>query len=395
MALSDAVVVGAGVVGLATAYALARRGRSVVVVDKEPTLGAHASGRNSGVLHAGFYYSDESLKAELSARGNRRWRVLCDDDGVPVNPCGKLVVARSAAEVPVVQALVERGQRLGVDVRWVSREEARVLEPRVRTCQGALWSPTTATLNPRSALRALGRRAQAAGVSLRLGQAVLGRTRDGVRLLHGEARARVVVNAAGLFADRLADLDGVRGSYRIAPFRGLYLHASPSAPPLRRAIYPVPEPGMPFLGVHFTPTVSGGHHIGPTALPAAWREQYGGLRGLRRGEAPGVLWRHAALILGQAGFRALARREAGKLSRRYLVERARPLLSGVSWRDYRRWGAPGIRAQLLDTATGKLVDDFVLRGTARSVHVLNAVSPAFTCALPFGERVAAEVEARL
>ena len=117
MALSDAVVVGAGVVGLATAYALARRGRSVVVVDKEPTLGAHASGRNSGVLHAGFYYSDESLKAELSARGNRRWRVLCDDDGVPVNPCGKLVVARSAAEVPVVQALVENAVRHGVAPR--------------------------------------------------------------------------------------------------------------------------------------------------------------------------------------------------------------------------------------------------------------------------------------
>jgi len=277
----------------------------------------------------------------------------------------------------------------------VSEAEAREHEPRVCTHRVALWSPSTATLSPRQALRALARECTGLGVQLRLGRAVTGRRPEGLRLGGDTLPCRVMVNAAGLYADRIAAWEGVGTRYRIAPFRGLYLHARAGAPPLNTCVYPVPEPDMPFLGVHFTPTVDGGHHIGPTAMPALWREQYRGVERLAVGEAAAVCWRHLQLMAGDPGFRALARREIGKVSRRILVRRARPLLRRVHARDYLRWGRPGIRAQLLDLATGDLVDDFVVARAERSVHVLNAVSPAFTCALPFAERVADAVEEQL
>ena len=391
----DVVVVGAGVVGLAAAWALARRGRSVVVIDKEAHLGAHASGRNSGVLHAGFYYSASSLKARFSVEGNRRWKELCARLEVPVARVGKLVVAQGAHDVPTLQALLARGRANGVELELISAADARRREPRVRTHEAALWSPTTATLDPRRALRALARQAVADGVELHLGRRATGVGRGFVKIGHDRLRGSVMLNAAGLFADRVAAWCGVGEGLRIAPFRGLYLHASRRAPPLQTCVYPVPEPEMPFLGVHFTPTASGGHHIGPTAMPAWWREQYGGVAGLSEGEALGVSARHVRLVLGEPRFRALAKRELGKLSRRWLVRRAVPLLDDVDWRHYRRWGRPGIRAQLLDVDRGELVSDFVVQHTERSVHVLNAVSPAFTCALPFGEHLADDVEERL
>ena len=393
--MSDVVVIGAGAVGLAAALALASRGVGVTVFDKEPVLGAHASGRNSGVLHAGFYYGTDSLKARLCREGNRRWQALCEADGLPLRRCGKLVVARDRTEVAAVEALLARGTSLGVDVRAVGEAAARQIEPRVRTHQLALWSPTTATVDPAACLAALRRRAEAAGARVVLGCGVWGRAEGGVRTEEGVEPARVVLNSAGLQADRVASWWGARGRLRVVPFRGLYLLGSAAAGPLGCCVYPVPEPGMPFLGVHFTTTVTGGVKIGPTAMPAAWREQYEGLGGASLGELADVARRQLHLMWADAGVRQLAGRELGKLSRRVLVRRAQPLLDGVDPRHYRRWGRPGIRAQLVDEATGRLVSDFVVRDAEGSVHVLNAVSPGFTCALPFGELLADRVETQL
>jgi L-2-hydroxyglutarate oxidase LhgO len=364
----------------------------VRVLDKEPALGAHASGRNSGVLHAGFYYSDDSLKMALCREGNARWQALCSDRQLPLRRCGKLVVARDEAEVATVEALAQRGQRNGVEVRLVSAEEARGIEPRVRTHRVALWSPRTATVDPAACLRALAEEAAGLGVSLSLGERVLGRAEGGLRTESGVVRAEAVVNAAGLHADRVASWWGATGSLAVVPFRGLYLMGTPAAGPLACCVYPVPEPGMPFLGVHFTVAVDGTVKIGPTAMPALWREQYDGLSGFSVGQLQAVLAAHLRLGLADAGVRALAARELGKLSRRVLVRRATPLLDGVQLAHYRAWGRPGIRAQLVDTATQQLVKDFVVRDAEGSVHVLNAVSPGFTCALPFGELVADRVE---
>lgn len=393
--MHDVAVVGAGAVGVASALALARRGRSVVVLDKEPAAGTHASGRNSGVLHAGFYYGSDSLKAQLCRDGNRAWRALCQDDRLPVNRCGKLVVARDDGEVAALERLADQGRANGVDVSLIDASEARKREPRVRTHRVALWSPTTATVDAAACVGALVRRARAAGVELRTGTAVLGRGSTGVRTAEGEVPARVVLNAAGLHADRLAADWDARGTLRVVPYRGLYLMGTDEAGPLNTCVYPVPEPGMPFLGVHFTTTVRGGVKIGPTAMPAWWREQYGGFGGFALDELGEVVWRQARLFAADGGVRKLAWREIGKLSRRILVERAKPLLDGVELAHFTRWGRPGIRAQLVDTTTQALVKDFVVRDAERSVHVLNAVSPGFTCAQPFGELVADRVETQL
>jgi L-2-hydroxyglutarate oxidase len=389
----DVVVIGGGVVGLATARELARRGQRVVVLDKEPALGAHASGRNSGVLHAGFYYSADSLKARTCADGSRRWRDFLTERGLPLRRCGKLVVARDEAELPVLEALLTRGQANGVRLSLIDAAEAQRIEPRVKTHRAALWSPDTATTDPREALSALAADTMAAGVSVRWGEAFVSRDDAGVRTTEGLIRCARVLSAAGLQADRVAGAWGAGRDYRIVPFRGSYLLGDDAAGPLRTCVYPVPEPGMPFLGVHFTVTPSGRVKIGPTATPALWREHYAGVGGLRFDELADVTRRQAELFVRDPSFRRLARREISRLSRRRLVARASALLHDVDPSAFRTWGLPGIRAQLQRASTGALVDDFVVEAAERSLHVLNAVSPAFSSSLALAPRLADMLEA--
>jgi L-2-hydroxyglutarate oxidase LhgO len=204
----------------------------------------------------------------------------------------------------------------------------------------------------------------------------------------GEFTAGFVVNAAGLYADRVALDFGFSQHYRVVPFKGLYLYSDEPAGAFRTNIYPVPDLRNPFLGVHFTITADGHVKIGPTAIPAFWREQYGGLGGFDVGELVEILWRDASLFLSAGfDFRRLALEELRKYSRPHLVRLAAELATGVRVEDYRQWGKPGIRAQLVDLRTRRLEMDFVLEGDAKSLHVLNAVSPAWTCALPFAEYV--------
>jgi (S)-2-hydroxyglutarate dehydrogenase len=391
---ADVLIVGGGIIGLSIARALVMRAPSprVVVIDKEASLGAHASSRNSGVLHAGFYYSASSLKARLCRDGNARLRAWCYAHNVAVRPTGKLVVARSESEHGALDELLERANQNGVELHGIDEAEARRIEPRVRTHGRALWSPTTAAVQPAEVVEAMARELEQRGVTLRRGcafQRVEGagryRTSDGV------FEAGFVVNAAGLQADRVAAQFDVAGRYQIVPYRGLYLTMRPQGPPLACAIYPVPDLGMPFLGVHFTVRGDGAITIGPTALPALWREQYGGLSGFALDELCAVAIAQTKLFLQDPSMRRLALREAPKVLRHRLVARAASLLHGVHGADFPDWGRPGIRAQLLDRQQGSLLMDFVIEEGESSVHVLNAVSPGFTCSLPFGEMVAERV----
>jgi L-2-hydroxyglutarate oxidase LhgO len=207
-----------------------------------------------------------------------------------------------------------------------------------------------------------------------------------VSTTHGDISAGYVINAAGLYADKIAKDYGFSKHYRILPFKGLYLYADESAQALRTNVYPVPDLRNPFLGVHHTVTVDGHSKIGPTAIPCFWREHYKGIENFRLGEFVEVITREAELFLrNDFGFRELAWAEMQKMYRRRIVELAAELVDGVSLEHYTRWGAPGIRAQLLDTRTRKLEMDFKMEGDNRSFHILNAVSPAFTCAMSFSE----------
>jgi L-2-hydroxyglutarate oxidase LhgO len=392
----DFLVIGAGVVGLSIARELRARwpDASVVAVDKEDAPGRHASGRNSGVLHAGFYYTADSLKARFTRAGNVAWTQYCRERGLPLRACGKLVVASREEDLPVLDELLRRGRANGVPVELVDEKTAREVEPRARTLERALHSPSTSVVDPGACMAALAEDARRSGASLRFGAGYLGRRGRVVRTSAGEIEAGFTVNAAGLYADRVARDFGFSKRYRILPFKGLYLYSDEAASAFRALIYPVPDVRNPFLGVHFTLTANGRAKIGPTAIPALWRENYEGWSGFSAAEFAEIALRQAGLFLGAGfDFRRLAWEEIRKNSRGVMVALASRLADGVRAQDYRRWGRPGIRAQLVDVETRALVMDFVLEGDARSLHVLNAVSPGFTCAFPFAAHVADRIAA--
>lgn len=391
----DFLVVGGGVIGLALALEARRRNPSarITLLEKESRCGLHASGRNSGVLHAGFYYSADSLKARFTRDGQQRMAAYCRERGLRLNACGKLVVARDEAELAGLDELLRRGRANGVEVHDVTAAEALELEPAARTFERALWSPSTASVDPEQVVASLAQDARDAGIEVLTDTAYLGRAGgDAVRSTAGTFSAGFVINAAGLYADRVARDFGFSERYRILPFRGLYLYAEGDGF-LRRHVYPVPELRYPFLGVHFTVTVAGRSKIGPTALPGLWREHYSGLEGFRGRELLEIGRRETGLFLGNAfEFRTLARRELPKARKRHLVALAQDLVStplrGMRW----SWGRPGVRAQLVDIRERRLEMDFRYEGDDRSLHVLNAVSPGFTCALSFAEYLFEAIE---
>ncbi|MBF0137071.1 MAG: FAD-dependent oxidoreductase [Magnetococcales bacterium] len=394
----DYLIVGGGVIGLNMALEAKRRHpeRRVVVLEKERDCGLHASGRNSGVLHAGFYYTADSLKARFCREGNDLMTRYCQERGLRINPCGKLVVARQEADLPVMAELLRRGAANGVELESWSAKRAQVLEPRVRTLDKAIYSPTTASVDPKEVMRALAEDAVALGVEIRTDTALL-KWRDGVaQTTRGDIGAGYLINAAGLYADRIAHGCEFGLQTAILPFKGLYLYSDEPVGAFRTHIYPVPDLANPFLGVHYTLTVDGRAKVGPTAVPAFWREHYAGLSGFRRDEFLEIIQREIGLFLrNDFGFRNLAWREMQKYRRREMVRQAGALATGVEDRHYRRWGPPGVRAQLVDLFHRRLETDFRYEGDRQSFHVLNAVSPGFTCAMPFGRYLFDRIDALL
>ncbi len=394
MITTDFLIVGGGVIGVSVARELRRLfpGASVTIIEKENDCGMHASGRNSGVLHAGFYYTADSLKAKFTQRGNVLLTAYCDEKKLKINKCGKLVVAASNSDLPLLDELLARGRNNGVPLHDLTEAEAREIEPRVITFQRAIYSPTTSSVDPREVMRSLKKDAVAEGIEIQTGVAYIEKQGGQVKTSRGHYQAGYVVNAAGLYADSVARDFGFSDDYRILPFKGLYLYSGEQPFAVRTNIYPVPNLGNPFLGVHYTLTVDGRIKIGPTAIPAFWREQYQGLGNFDSKEFMEILRRQAGLLL-RAGFdfRKLAFEELRKYAKSRMVKLASSMVSGVSEKDYRKWGVPGIRAQLINIRSHKLEMDFVLQGDSKSMHILNAVSPAFTCALPFSEHVGKKI----
>jgi L-2-hydroxyglutarate oxidase LhgO len=395
MNTADFLVVGGGIVGLSIARELKGRfpDTRVVLLEKEPDCGLHASGRNSGVLHAGFYYTADSLKARFTREGNRILHEYCQRRNIPVNRCGKLVVARDASDLPQLDELLRRGKANGVELKSLTAAEAKAIEPRVRTFERALFSPATSTADPAQVLASMKQDALRQGIIIHQNAAYLGRANGRLATRAGDFEAGCVINAAGLYADRVARDFGFSEDYRIVPFKGIYLYSEEPPGALRTNVYPVPDLRNPFLGVHFTVTVAGKSKIGPTAIPAFWREQYKGMENFKLNEFAEILFRDLGLLLFAGfDFKRIAAEETLKYFRRRLVSLASPLVEGVKLEDYRHWGKPGIRAQLMNIKTRKLEMDFVIQGDAKSLHVLNAVSPAWTCSIPFAGYVCDQVQ---
>ncbi len=396
MEQSEFLIVGAGIIGLSVARELARRypGARVAVLEKEERVAFHASGRNSGVLHAGFYYTSDSRKARFTAAGNRELTEYCLGHGLPINRCGKVVVATTETEVEGIHELKRRGDLNGVELHLVDARQLKDIEPNARTVDCALYSPTTSSVDPNAVCRHIAA-AFPSNVSILRGHRLIGRQGRWALTSRGRIGFRHLFNTAGLYADRVARLFGAGAGVTMIPFKGIYLKYGGRGL-IRRHVYPVPNLGNPFLGVHFTITVDGHIKIGPTAIPAFWRENYQGASRFEFGEFAEILRREARLFLfDHFGFRRLAFDEMRKYHRRYFIAQARKLLRSLDVDGFTGYTRPGIRAQLLKTATSELVMDFMLEHAEHSTHVLNAVSPAFTSAFSFARHIVEESAASI
>ncbi len=390
MADFDVAVIGGGIVGLSTAMQLTERypGMSVAVLEKEPELACHQTGRNSGVIHAGVYYAPGSLKARFCREGVVATERFCDEHGIPYEQCGKLLVATDRDELPRMDALFERAKQNGIVIEKLDQMEVARREPRIRSL-GGLWSPTTGIVDYGRIARAM------ADVVRERGGAILTSTEvlhieeapSGVVLetARERVRARQVISAAGLQADRLARMAGVETDFRIVPFRGEYYRLGADKNDIVQAlIYPIPDPELPFLGVHLTRMIGGYVTVGPNAVLAFAREGY---------TFGDVNVNDLLEMARYSGFRKViaanlksgVQEMAGALVKaRYLAlcQRYCPELELDDLQPYRA----GVRAQAV-LPDGTMVHDFLIGETARTIHVLNAPSPAATSAIPIGKHI--------
>lgn len=389
---ADYLVIGAGIIGLAIARELNSRfpGKEILVIDKEPDVAYHGSGRNSGVLHAGFYYTADSLKAKFTRDGNFQLKEYCKKNNLRLNECQKVVVAKDESETEGIYELERRGKRNGVDVRVITAEELKAIDPNAKTFNIALHSPNTATVDPTEVSLCVKNELKRAGVKFFFNEGYKSKV-DGHTIMTTAGRtisAGKIINAAGLYADKIAKDFNFSEYYTIIPFKGIYLKYTKKDKPVKTNIYPVPNLKNPFLGVHFTVTVDGIIKIGPTSIPAFWRENYKGMSNYRTGELVNILgWESKLFLTNAFGFRNLAFDEIKKYNKKYFVGLATQLVHSIDPAGFTEWSKPGIRAQLLNTKTKELVMDFVVEGDQDTVHVLNAVSPAFTSSFPFAKWV--------
>mgnify|MGYP002072813561 CR=1 FL=1 len=369
---------------------------SVAIVEKELEPGKHQTGHNSGVIHAGIYYAPGSLKANLCKAGAAQTKLFCEENHIPFDVCGKLIVATDEKELPALDNLRQRSEQNGLDTRMVDKAELAEIEPNVAGVR-AILSPASGIVNYGLICRVLRDRLSEQGVTFHFGAPV-----TGLRETSGEVTvetdklsltASLVVACAGLQADRIADMSGLADDFRIIPFRGEYFRLSEKAGNLvKHLIYPVPDPSLPFLGVHLTKMIGGYTTVGPNAVFSFGRETYDG---------NGIVLADTARSLAFPGFWKLMARSVkpgihemrGTLSRRVYLERCQRYCPSLAMDDLQAY-PPGIRAQAVGR-DGKMIDDFLIRQTARTVHVCNAPSPAATSAFPIGADIGGRILAKL
>ena len=387
----DFLVVGGGIVGLTIARAIMlKKLGTVAVLEKEPDIGQHSSGRNSGVLHAGFYYSSDSVKAKVCAEGSRRMFAYAEERGIRVLRTGKVVLPteESADATKAMDVLKERAKANGIALEWIDAKQIAEIEPECRSMPRALYSPTTAVIDSKGVLKALVKDigdvrtgAEVVSVDYKAGECVL---QDGSRVQFGH-----LINAAGLHADRLSKAAGIGAYYRLLPFKGVYRKLTrEAAARFRGSIYPVPDLNLPFLGVHVTRNIDGDVYLGPTAIPAFGRENYHGMQGIELGDAAAIVASLGSMLARNAqNMRHYVRQEMQKYGRTSFLRDVQKIAPTIRAEDMAETRKVGLRPQLYDRRTKKLEMDFVVERGPRSTHVLNAISPGFTSSFAFADYV--------
>ncbi len=386
----DFTIIGGGILGLATAYRLLqeRPGASLVLIEKEQRLAHHQTGHNSGVIHAGVYYTPGSLKAKLCKEGAERTILFCEEQGIKYERCGKLIVATDDEESARLKGLEERAIANGLDYENLFAEALAEIEPNVAGT-AAMLIPATGIVNYTDICVAMADVIAKGGGEIRLGEAVTGIAESDAEIVvetnKGEVIARTLIVCAGLQGDRMAMMAGIDIDFRVLPFRGEYYQVAASRGELvKHLIYPVPDPSLPFLGVHLTRIIDGSLTVGPNAMLSLGRETYSG-----NYPVPGDM----ADMMSFPGFYKLMARFAaaglyemrGSLSKRVYLERCRKYCPSLQLEDLQPMEA-GIRAQSV-SRDGALMDDFLFLETSRSLHMCNAPSPAATSALPIADEI--------
>lgn len=378
----DYLIVGSGIIGMTIAYELKTKEPNllIAIIDKEEDVAKQASGRNSGVLHAGFYYSADSLKAKFTVNGNKMMKEFCALNNIAVKPTQKIVVARNEKELDGIYELQKRAEVNGVDTKIIDEDEVAKIDPNIRTYKKALFSPNTASVDPKDVCDKLRDVLRDKGVEFFFN----------TPFENCNVEYNYLINSAGAYADKIAQRFGLAKEYTLLPFKGIYLKYMTNKTDIKTNIYPVPNLANPFLGVHYTIASDGSIKIGPTAIPAFWRENYEGLKNFSFKEMIEILYYEARLfILNSFNFRSLAIEEMKNYNKNVFIQKAKNMVKSIG-DDFKPIPA-GIRAQLLNKKTNELVQDFVVEHGKNSTHVLNAVSPAFTCSFAFAKYVVEEI----
>ena len=389
----DHIIIGAGIIGISLGLALLERNpsRKVLIIDKENKPGVHASGRNSGVLHAGFYYSPDSLKAKFCRLGNLELRKFCKENNLRILETGKVVVCQDKQDVLRLEELYRRGVENGVDIELHSFQELSRIEPAAQTIDKFIWSPTTAVGSPKDVIEKLSEKFVKNGGKFLFNQKVKLIKKNNEVLIQTKSAnyfAKAIINSAGAYAAELAKQVNVGREYVCMPFLGAYKKTNLLSQNPKRLVYPVPNPVNPFLGVHTTITLNNELKIGPTAFPVIGKEQYKAIDGFSFKDLAEFLSSSRALLRSNSvNLLGLAQEEVLKLFTKPLLKRTQKLSDSLQINKNWVKHPSGIRAQIINTKTKTIEMDYIVESDKNVVHVLNAVSPGWTSSLPFARWV--------
>lgn len=384
------LIIGGGILSLTIARELIANGHDdILIIDKEPSLALHASGRNSGVMHAGIYYAAESLKAQFCLKGNLKMQAYCKDNGLPLLPCGKVIVAKNADELPTLETLYERALTNGAKVDFVDEKQLSEIEPWAKTHKKAIYSHYTAVVDPKRIMQTLQDELSATNKVRFLLNTTFNKlkSKNIATTNSGDIAFEYVINAAGSYAEQVAHQFGLAEDLVMIPFKGIYRKLrDDQAYRVKGNIYPVPNIHNPFLGVHFTRNIHGEVYAGPTAIPAFGRENYGILSGIDK-EAFSITSKSANLFFTNKKFRQVALTEPRKYLASYFYRCSKALVKSLEPSWLVKSAKAGIRPQLVNWKTKELVMDFMVEQTENSLHLLNAISPAFTSSMAMAEHI--------
>jgi L-2-hydroxyglutarate oxidase len=385
----DFLIIGAGIVGLAVAKQLTEcfPHATVAIIEKEGQIGKHASGRNSGVLHSGIYYPPHSIKAKVCRDGAKQMLAFAKEHRIRHRIGGKIILAAHPKEFPTLDHLLKNALEHNIEAHLIDEQTIKEIEPHASGSRG-IYIPATANIDSPALLTALSELIKQRGAALFLNEKVIKISHEprAIQTAKQLFQYGYLFNCAGAYTDHLAKLFGLAKNYRLLPFKGMYYKLKPEKNNLiNNNIYPVPDLNLPFLGVHFTKNINNEVYIGPTAMPAFGRENYGGLQGFSM-ESPRIMKDLAMMYLANhQHFRKLIHSEVKKYTKNYFLHHANKLVKNLHSNDLMTCNKVGIRPQLINIQTKQLEMDYIIEQNSHSLHILNAISPAFTSAFSFAE----------